>query len=178
MRTPWSSTVTVSQRPMTALMSCSTRSNVTVPSRSRLRTAIVSAFSWSVSLASGRGQAEGLEQRAAALARASLALAIRARPGERRREPGRRQPMGADEHVLEHRVLTEERRRLERPGDPAPANLRWRQPGNALALEEDLARAEPDHAGDQVEDRALAGSVGADETVDRSRRHRHRQIRD
>src|SRR5881628_370075 len=113
-----------------------------------------------------------------ALARPSLALPIGPRPEERRYEPRSSQEMGADEHVLEHRVLPEERRRLERPRDAAPADLRRAELGDSLALVADLAGGQGDDAGDQVEDRALAGPVETDEAVDRAGHDRHRKIGD
>ena len=85
--------------------------------------------------------------------------------------------MGADEHVLEHRVLAEQRRRLERPRHASPADLRGTEPGDSRTLEEDLAGGERDDAGDQVEDSALAGAVGTDEAVDRAGLDRHREVR-
>src|SRR4029077_3310640 len=69
-------------------------------------------------------------------------------------------------------------RRLERPRDAATADVRGAEPGDPLALEQDLARREGNDTGNQIEDGALAGAVGADEAVDRSGRDRHREVGD
>ena len=46
--------------------------------------------------------------------------------------------------------------------------LPWRHAGDVLALEEDLARVRLEQAGDEVEERRLAGAVRADDRVDRA----------
>src|SRR5437867_7856584 len=86
--------------------------------------------------------------------------------------------MSGDEHVLEHGVLPEQRRGLERPRDTAPADLRRAKPRRPLALEKDLAGGQRNHAGDEVEDRALARAVGTDQAVDRAPRDGHGEIGD
>ena len=46
-----------------------------------------------------------------------------------------------------------------------------RQPGDVLAVENDRARRRPQHAGQAIEERALAGAVGADDGADLARGH-------
>ena len=62
--------------------------------------------------------------------------------------------------------LVEEAGDLERPGDPEVGDLLGLATGDVLAAEQDLARGRREEAGQQVEQRGLAGAVGADERVD------------
>jgi hypothetical protein len=47
-------------------------------------------------------------------------------------------------------------------------NIWRRPPGQVEAVEQDLAGVRPQRAGDQVEERALAGAVGADHGGERT----------
>ena len=72
-------------------------------------------------------------------------------------------------------VLDAERRKrthdLEGAADAAAAHFVGRQPVDARALECDAARVRREHAGDQIEQRGLAGAVRADHREDRALRH-------
>ena len=52
---------------------------------------------------------------------------------------------------------------------PAPGPLVRRQPGDVVAVEQDAARVGPLEPGDDVEQRGLAGAVGADQAGDAAR---------
>src|SRR6266566_1728469 len=71
--------------------------------------------------------------------------------------------IGRQRHVLDEREFSEWPRDLEGAGDPAVANLVRRKPRDLRALEADRAIRGPQRAGDQVEGRALARPVRADE---------------
>jgi hypothetical protein len=71
----------------------------------------------------------------------------------------------AEQQVLQRRQVVEQREVLEHPGDAARRDgvrrrAQQRRPGEA-----DLAGLRPVHAGDAVEQRGLAGAVGADHGV-------------
>ena len=70
---------------------------------------------------------------------------------------------GADEHVLEHAHVRERLRDLERTADALAAAILPRDTGDVLAVETDPTLVGPIHAGDQVEQRGLAGAVRPDD---------------
>ena len=87
-------------------------------------------------------------------------------PAARRPMPRRWAPSG---DVLEHGHVRPQMDVLEGAGDAARGDVaRW-QAGRSLAAELDLAARQRQHAGDQVEDRALAGAVRADQADDLAR---------
>ena len=65
--------------------------------------------------------------------------------------------------VLQHRGAPEEPQVLEGSGYAEPVHLIRRHGGNVLVPEPDASRRRIVDAGDNVEDRRLAGSVGADD---------------
>src|SRR5262249_3776640 len=72
----------------------------------------------------------------------------------------------ADEDVLENRHRPEDVDVLERAGDAAPHDRVRRLAQEALAREDDRARVGLVEAGDQVEERRLAGAVRPDQPDD------------
>jgi hypothetical protein len=80
--------------------------------------------------------------------------------------------------VLQHRQAREEIRALEGARDPAARDVVRGQPGERSAVEHDAARARRQVAGDEVEDRRLAGAVGPDERAALARRHLERHAVD
>ena len=74
--------------------------------------------------------------------------------------------MLADEDVLQYRHVAEEAQVLERARDPALDDEVRRQTGDVLAEEQDVPAVGRVHAGDQVEERRLAGAVRADQGDD------------
>ena len=73
---------------------------------------------------------------------------------------GRRHDVLADGHV------EEQAKRLERPRDPLARDQCGSRPGDALAREDDVALRRLVDAGDEVEERRLAGAVRADHADD------------
>src|SRR5665647_430829 len=71
-------------------------------------------------------------------------------------------------HVLLHRHVLEKARDLEGPAEPQVAALPRRHLVDPLTLEVDLAGVRSHAAGDQVEERGLARSVGSDQPGDGS----------
>src|SRR5262249_7078085 len=76
-----------------------------------------------------------------------------------------------DGDVVEDGELAERAGDLEGTGDPAVADGVRRQPGHLLAPEPDRARRRRQRARHAVEQRGLAGAVGADEAEDLALRH-------
>ena len=76
-------------------------------------------------------------------------------------ERGASAKVGSEGHVLEHRHPLEEGDVLEGPRDPPPRQLAGAADG--LALEQDLTRGGVMEAADDVQHRALARAVRADE---------------
>ena len=71
--------------------------------------------------------------------------------------------MAAMAEVLADRQVAEDLHRLEGAADPAARDLVGGEAVDALAVVEDRPLVGPQETGHQVEDRALAGAVGADE---------------
>jgi hypothetical protein len=67
------------------------------------------------------------------------------------------------EQVVADREVTEQERRLVRPSEAHPDPLVWRERGDVLAEEADPPGRGREVAGDGVEQRGLAGAVGADQ---------------
>ena len=94
-----------------------------------------------------------------------------------RRHRVREQPVPAEvtdlpqKEVLRGRQLRKERRRLELAGDAQTGAAVRRQTGDPLAEEVDVARGGVLDVGDEVEERALARAVGADDAVGGARPH-------
>ena len=72
-------------------------------------------------------------------------------------------PHGGDGEVLADGQVAEDLHGLERAADAAARDLVGGEPVDALAVVEDGALVGPQEPGHQIEDRALAGAVGADE---------------
>jgi hypothetical protein len=79
---------------------------------------------------------------------------------------------GAHAHVLEHGHARERPRDLERPGEPEAADGVGREAHDRAAVEADIAAVRGQEPGEQVEDRRLAGAVGADEAEHLAQRDR------
>src|SRR5262249_42891755 len=77
-----------------------------------------------------------------------------------------------------HRHVQEEPQRLERPRDALARDLVRRKPDDRLAVEEDVALVRLVDAGDQVEERRLAGAVRADHAHDLVLVHVEVELRD
>ena len=75
-------------------------------------------------------------------------------------------PVPADQQVAEHGRILEQFDVLEGAGDAEPGDAERRLLGDVLVLEVNPARGRGVDARDQVEDRALAGAVGADDRKD------------
>ena len=71
--------------------------------------------------------------------------------------------MSAEQQVVEHRHLREQLDVLERAGDAQGGDLVRAQTLDAAALPADVADLGDVHLADGVEDRGLAGAVGADD---------------
>ncbi len=80
--------------------------------------------------------------------------------------------MQAGQHVLQHRHRPEDADVLEGAGHAEPGTAMRRHIGNIPAGEIDPPGAGRDDAGNQVEQRGLAGAVGADHRVDAALGHR------
>src|SRR5262249_40681493 len=74
--------------------------------------------------------------------------------------------VAADEEVLQDARMLEELDVLKGAGDAAAGDLVRRRAGDVLVLEDDAPRRALVDAAHQVEDRALAGAVGADDGED------------
>src|SRR5262245_55369153 len=72
----------------------------------------------------------------------------------------------AHEHVIEAAHLPEDAGLLEGPDEAEPRDLRHAQPRDLAAVEADRAAVYRMGAHDRVEQRGLAGAVGADEADD------------
>src|SRR5262249_49793446 len=70
----------------------------------------------------------------------------------------------SDLEVVPHGKIAKQPDRLERAPDASASDLPWRPPVDARALEEHVAGVGPQDVGDEVENRRLAGAIGADET--------------
>src|SRR5688572_19844871 len=70
---------------------------------------------------------------------------------------------GGDEEILEDREVLEGTRDLIGPREPGVTPNVWERLRDVLSGEEDLAGIGRDFSHDQVEQRRLAGSVGADD---------------
>ena len=77
-----------------------------------------------------------------------------------------------DPEVLPDRQLPEQADVLERPGNPQGHTRVRRQAGHVGAVEDDAARGGRKQSADQVDDRALARAVRADEAKDFAARDR------
>ena len=95
-------------------------------------------------------------------------------------EPGAQPVAGADldrdAHVLAHRELGKDLRHLEGAAHAELDALLRRQPRDRPAVEHDLARGGREEAGDQVEERRLARTIGADDGAQFARRDAERYL--
>ena len=74
--------------------------------------------------------------------------------------------MTADQQIAQHGRILEQFDVLEGAGNAEAGDLVGRLLGDVLVLEKDLARGRRIDPRDQVEDRTLAGAVGADDRED------------
>ena len=79
---------------------------------------------------------------------------------------------GADHDVLDRCHAGERPELLERARDPEVADLVGTEGGDVVAVEGDPAGVRPLEAGDQIEERGLAGAVRPDDADQLARRHR------
>jgi hypothetical protein len=84
----------------------------------------------------------------------------------------------APDHVLERGQVREQPDVLERPRDAALGDLIRLEPGERLAVEDELAFVLLIDAGQHVEQASLAGAVGADQPVDLAVADREADIRE
>ncbi len=82
----------------------------------------------------------------------------------------------AEHDVLAHGEAHEQLELLERAGETEARPLRRRRAGDLLAAEEDVALLRAQQPGEHVEQRGLAGAVGADEADDARRRDRQADV--
>ena len=78
-------------------------------------------------------------------------------------------PVHADEGVLEHGEVAEERVRLQRADEAAPDALGRRCRGDVAGVEQHVAAVGRQRAGEEPQDRRLPGAVRPDERGDRAR---------
>jgi hypothetical protein len=88
----------------------------------------------------------------------------------------RRVEEGADHYVLERGHLVEGTQFLKRPADAEPADLVRAQPGGVAPVEPHAAGVGKGEAGDQVEQRRLAGAVRPDDAHQLARAHREGDV--
>jgi hypothetical protein len=87
-------------------------------------------------------------------------------------EPGGGMAVPADQQIAQHGRILEQFDVLEGAGDAEFGDAEGRLLGDVLILEIDLARGRAVDPRDQVEDRTLAGAVGADDREDLALLHR------
>ena len=113
------------------------------------------------------GEPDQLQQVVGAADRLALPAATAARRlGDRREEAARGPAVRADHHVLDDGHLAEEPDVLERPRHAAGGHAIGPPARDVVALEHEAPGARRQHAGDQVEERRLAGAVRPDHRVD------------
>src|SRR5712691_9537268 len=71
--------------------------------------------------------------------------------------------LDGEQHVVDHGELGKERGDLERAPQAQASAAEGREPRDVAVEEGDAARRRPDEAGDGVEERRLAGAVGAED---------------
>src|ERR1700722_18536794 len=74
--------------------------------------------------------------------------------------------MAADQQVLQQRGVGEQFDVLECPRDAEIGDRVWRRTGNVRAIEQQLTLGSVINPADQIEDRSLACSIGADDGED------------
>src|SRR6185437_7110853 len=116
-------------------------------------------------------EANEVERRAGARNRVALLVAEARAPQDDRWQRGREQRVQPDEHVLDQAHLTEHADVLERARKPERGPRVNGAARHVLAREHDLSRARRDQAGDQVEQRRIAGAVRPDHRVDAATFH-------
>ena len=84
--------------------------------------------------------------------------------------------MLADHDGFQHREMREQADVLERARDALERALRRARIHDRLALEQDLAGIGGENAGDEIEERRLAGAVRPDQRVDVAGRHLELEI--
>ena len=99
-------------------------------------------------------------------ARGLLLVGDPARPGDGTPQPGALVTVAADQDVLEHRHALEDAARLKGAGDAEGRDLMRRARLEGHAAEEHAALVRDLEAAQAVEERGLAGAVGADEPDD------------
>ena len=79
--------------------------------------------------------------------------------------------VAADENVLDHRAVLEQRQVLEGAADAQAREIRRPFTRDVGAVKNDAAARRPQHAADEIEQRCLAGAIGADDAADLAARH-------
>ena len=79
---------------------------------------------------------------------------------------GAQMGVAAGQDVLDHGAVLEQRQVLKGAADAERGEPRGRDGREIVAVEHDAAAARPQHAGDHVEQRGLAGAVRADHAAD------------
>ena len=115
--------------------------------------------------------AEEREPRLGELADLALLTALAGRAEHRPEDAGPGVPVRRRHHVLAHAHVQEQAQRLEGARDPALGDLVRLEADDAAPFEEDVACGRLVDAGDEVEERRLAGAVRADHADDLSLAH-------
>ncbi len=84
--------------------------------------------------------------------------------------------MAAEHDVLADAHVEEDLEVLEGPREAEPREREARPAGDVLVGEPDAAGIGREHAADQVEERGLAGTIGADDRLDAARLERKGEI--
>ena len=71
---------------------------------------------------------------------------------------------GCERRIVEHAHGPERPNNLMRDGEPAPDARRRRQSTDILAVQQDVSRIRPQHAGNDFQQGRLAGAVGSNQT--------------
>ena len=120
--------------------------------------------------------ADEAQQPAGLLARVAVLADGARQPQHRRREPAALARLAADHDVLAGGHLVEELRVLERPREAGPDHVARLAPDQLLAVEQHGALVGPVEPRERVEQRGLAGAVGADERLDGAFVHVERDV--
>ena len=119
---------------------------------------------WSPCESSPAGRSAMPERPSCSSAASASALGLLEDPGAAERLPASRMAgLGRQPRILARRHFGKQRGDLEGARNAEPADLVACQAGDRMAGEPDRARARPDRAGDDVEQRRLARAVGADD---------------
>ena len=122
------------------------------------------------------GEIKSLKQFERSCFERSLFGAERPVAQDRSREACMAAQMASGNDIFEDGHLAEDLKILKCAGDAKTGAGKCRQGVDAMAIEKDMTRGGPRHAGDHVEEGALAGAVRPDDGLDLARRHREAEI--